>query len=233
MIYVGGCGGGGGIGPDGDDPDLLFEETFTNAANGQIPVGWTIILQEDATEEGPPDWRVRAGRLRQSSNVRAPDTAGLSYAINYEGTLAVVGDTTWTNISFKVDIIPRDDDGVGVIFRWKPSDTDPDGNFYRLLMVEDSASGGPKLRLDRRNDGVWHILDEKTTGYNGYNEDYRYTVEVDMVVDNFSIKLNNTIVFEFQDRVADGGLPHGMVGLFCYGEEGVDFDNVQVFRRGP
>jgi len=225
-----GCGGGGGT-RSGDDPDLLFEENFSGVPDGSIPVGWTIITQQAATEEGPADWKVRSGRLHQASNVQAPNTPGLSHAINYEGTMAVVGDTAWTNIRFQAELIPRDDDGIGVVFRWRPSVVDPDGNFYRLLMIQDSASDGPKLRLDKRIDGEWEILDEKTSTYPGYEENGRYLVEVDMVVYDFTIKLNQTIMFEFED--VDPNLPKGIVGFFCYGEEGADFDNVRVYRRGP
>lgn len=233
MVVGAGCGGNGTTDPDGDDVDLLFEETFASVPDGSIPVGWTTIDQQAATEEGPGDWTVRSGRLRQASNIQAPITTGLSYAINYEGTMAIIGDTTWTNISFRADIIPRDNDGVGLIFRWKPSAVDPDGNFYRLLMVDDSSSGGPKLRLDRRTDGAWAIIDEKTTSYNGYDLDRTYVVEIDMVVDDFTVRINGSIVFEFEDAVGDGGLTSGKIGFFCYAEQGADFDNVKVFRRGP
>jgi hypothetical protein len=234
LVFVGaGCGDDGTTDPNGDEVDLLFEEAFSSVPDGSIPVGWTIIDQQAATVEGPSDWTVRSGRLRQASNIQAPVTSGIAHAINYEGTLAVIGDTTWTNISFRADIIPRDDDGVGMIFRWKPSAVDPDGNFYRLLMVDDPSSGGPKLRLDRRTDGVWEILEENTASYSGYAKNKKYVVEIDMVVDRFVIKINGSIHFEFTDLVADGGLTSGKVGLFCYAEQGVDFDNVKVFRRGP
>lgn len=233
VVVAAGCGGGGGpSGPEGD-VDLLFEETFSGVVEGSLPVGWTIIKQQAATQEGPADWKVKSGRLNQASNIHAPHTPGLSWALNYEGTLAVVGDTSWVNISFRAHLIPRDDDGIGLIFRWRPSGVDPDGNFYRLLMVDDSASDGPKLRLDKRVDGVWTILDEKTNTYSGYEKNRRYSIEVDMVVDDFTIKLDGAIVFEFEDKLVDGGLPGGKVGFFCYAEEGADFDNVRVYRRGP
>lgn len=225
-----GCGGDGGTGSSGDDVDLLFEETFSDAAEGSLPVGWTIITQEGATEQGPADWKVRQGRLRQNSNVQAPVTPGLSYALDYEGTLTVVGDTDWTNIGFRADLIPRDDDGIGMVFRWSPSSADGDGNFYRLLMVKDPASGGPKLRLDKRVDGVWTIIEEKTNTYSGYEENNRYVVEVDMVVHDFTIKINGAIMFEIND--VDSALTGGKVGFFCYAQI-ADFDNIKVHRRGP
>jgi len=223
-----GCGGGGGTDP-GDDQDLLFEDTFSGVPNGSIPVGWSIITQQAATEEGPAHWTVQSSRLHQASNVQAPNTPGLSHALNYEGTMAVVGDTAWINISLQTHIIPRDDDGIGVVFRWRPSDVDPDGNFYRLLMVQDSASDGPKLRLDKRIDGAWTILEEKTTAYQGYEENRQYLIEVDMVVEKFTIKLDRAIIFDINDN----SLPSGRIGFFCYAEEGADFDNVRVYRLGP
>ncbi len=229
-LFIGGCGGGGGsTGPNGDETDLLYEEYFTEATDGSIPVGWEIITQEAATEEGPEDWKVHQRRLRQASNIRAPSTPGLSYNLDYEGTMAVVGDTAWTNISYRVEIWPQDDDAVGVIFRYSESDTDPDGNFYRLIMIDDDASGGPKLRLDLHQDGEWTILEEKTTTYGGYNKDNRYVVEIEMVVDDFTVKIDGTIVFEFTDDT----LGKGRVGLFCYAQEGAEFDNIKVYRRGP
>ncbi len=232
-VLIAGCGDDGTTRPDEDDVDILYQETFNSVPDGSIPVGWTTWEQQAATEEGPHEWRVKNGKLRQSSNIQAPVTPGLSWALDYEGTMAIVGDTSWVNISLKVDITPQDDDGVGVIFRWMPSDVDPDGNFYRLLMVDDPSSNGPKLRLDRRTDGEWVILEELTTSYSGYDKGRKITVQVDMVVDEIVVYLNSTEVFRLTDAVADGGLSKGKVGLFCYAEEGVDFDNVEVRRRGP
>ncbi len=229
-LFVGGCGGGGGsTSPNGDDTDLLYEETFSNITDGSIPVGWQIITQATATQETPAEWRVYQGRLRQNSNIRAPSTPGLSYNLDYEGTFAIVGDTSWTNVSFRVEIWPKDDDAIGIVFRYRTSGTDPDGDFYRLIMVDDDASGGPKLRLDCRHNGAWEIIDEKTTTYGGYNKDNRYVLEVEMVVDDFTIKIDGTIVFEFSDAT----LGKGKVGLFCYAQAGAEFDNIKVYRRGP
>ena len=195
VIFAAGCGGGGGTSGSDDDVDLLYEEAFSTTVEGGMPTGWTIITQQAATQEGPADWKVVSGRLNQASNVQAPQTPGLSFALNYEGTMAIVGDDSWVNISFITHVIPGDDDGIGVIFRWRPSDVHPDGNFYRLLMVEDNAADGPKLRLDKHVDGVWTIIKEKTNTYSGYDENRRYTIEVDMVVDDFTIKLDGAIIF--------------------------------------
>ena len=228
-IVLNGCGGDRASSADGDDPDLLFEETFSYTAEGVLPMGWTLITQETATEEGPANWRVKSGRLNQSSNVHAPATPGMSYAVNYEGTMAIVGDSSWANIELEARLIPHDDDGIGVIFRWQPSQADGDGNFYRFMIVSDQDSGGPRARVDRRIDGVWTILGEDSSTLYEYQESSSYKVEIAMVIDEFTIRLDGEPLFTF----SDSSIPNGRIGLFCYAEEGADFDDIRVYRRGP
>lgn len=228
-MILDGCGGDRASSSERDDPDLLFEESFTFAADGALPTGWELITQEAATEEGPAHWRVKSGVLHQSSNVRAPATTGMSYATNYEGTMVIVGDPDWMNIALKVELMPHDDDGIGVIFRWQPSEVDEDGNFYRFLIVNDQVSGGPRARVDKRVDGVWTILAEDSSTQYEYRNNSNYKVEIEMVLDEFTIKFNNTELFTF----SDDSIPSGQVGLFCYAEEGADFDDIRVYRRGP
>ena len=228
-IILQGCGGGGSSSPEKEDPDLLFEENFTYTADGAIPVGWSVITHTAATIDGPALWRVKSRMLRQSSNVHAPASSGFPYAANYEGTMAVVGESDWMNIALDVKLIPHDDDGIGVVFRWQPSTVGSDGNFYRFLIVSDQDSGGPKARVDKHVDGVWSILVEDASTTYDYREGNTYRVEVSMVLDEFTIKLNGSTIFTFTDN----SLTYGKVGLFCFAEEGADFDDIKVYRRGP
>lgn len=230
-IFAAGCGGGNGTGP-GEDPDLLYEESFDSLEDGALPEEWEVITQEAATEDLPADWKILNHRLHQASNVHAPSPNPqlIPYAPDYEGTIAVVGDTSWVSVSIRVDLIPRDDDGIGVVFRYRDHPTDPDGEFYRMIMVDDVASGGPRLRMDKRVDGAWEVIEEiADPDYGGYDENGRYVVEIDMVASEFSVRINNQLLFEF----SDGSIPRGRVGLFCYGMQGADFDNVRVYRKGP
>jgi hypothetical protein len=224
-----GCGGSGPFNP-GEDPDLLYQETFDSIADGPLPSDWEVHTQTNATVDAPADWQILSHRLHQASNIFAPDGTGLSYSPDYEGTLAVVGDTSWVSISIRADVIPRDDDGIGIVWRWSEGAPDPGGDFYRLLMVEDTASGGPLLRVDKRVGGVWTVIDTSTSpDYNGYDENRRYVIEIDMVIDEFTVKLDGAIQFEF----TDSSLTRGKIGFFCFGEQGADFDNIRVYRRGP
>ncbi|MFC1544367.1 family 16 glycoside hydrolase [Gemmatimonadota bacterium] len=234
LIVAVGC-GGGGITRNVDDPDLLYEEAFTGMTEGSFPSGWTLITMAAATLDGPADWSIRSGRFHQASNVHAPPPPGAidtTWALNYEGTMVVTGDTSWTNITYRVQLFARDDDAIGVVFRWQDAPTaDADGNFYRFLMVRDEASGGPKRRLDKKVDGVWTVLDERTNSNDGYAENKWYLIEIDMVGANITVRVDGNIVFEVSDPEP---IPaRGLIGLFCYGEEGADFDNIRVYRRGP
>jgi hypothetical protein len=233
LIVAAGCGGGGVSRPD-EDPDLLYTEDFTGFNQGSFPSGWTEVTQTAATIDGPSDWSINTAHLHQASNVHAPPPPGAidtTWALNYEGTMVVTGDTSWSNISYRVQVRPGDDDGIGVIFRWHPSTVDPDGNFYRFLMVDDEASGGPKRRLDKKVDGVWTVLGERTNNNDGYSENRWYVIEIDVVGANITVRLDGNIIFEISDP--DPSPQRGLIGLFCYGEEGADFDNIRVYRKGP
>jgi len=226
-----GCGNGGPSDPglDQNDPDFLFEELFNTIPDGGLPSGWVFMTQGAATLEGPGEWSVEGGTLHQASNVQAPPTPGLPYAANYEGTMAIYDEESWINIAFSADLIPRDDDGIGVIFRWQESAVSDDGNFYRFMMVKDQISGGPRIRIDRHIDGVWTVLAEDLSEEYGYDENATYRVTVEVALTQITVKLDGEILFD----LLDSSLSSGRIGFFCYAEEGADFDNITVYRRGP
>jgi hypothetical protein len=230
-IIISGCGGGGPSDPGTDlnDPDFLFEERFDAATDGGLPAGWVFITQESATLEGPGVWSVERGALHQASNVQAPPTSGLPYAANYEGTMAIYDEESWYNIAFSADLTPRDDDGIGVIFRWQESAVSEDGNFYRFMMVRDQISGGPRIRIDRHIDGVWTVLAEDLSDEYSYDENETYRVTVEVALTQITVKLDGEILFD----LLDSSLSNGRIGFFCYAEQGADFDNITVYRRGP
>jgi len=230
IIFVAGCGDGSPSDPgtEIDDPDFLFEEQFGSIPDGGLPSGWTIVTQEGATLEGPAAWSVSSGALHQASNVQAPPTPGLPYAQHYEGTMAIYSEA-WINIAFSADLTPRDDDGIGVVFRWQESAVSSDGDFYRFLMVRDQTSGGPRIQVDKYFNGVWTILKEDLSTAYRYDENHSYRVTVEMALTQITVKLDGEVLFQ----LLDSSISSGRIGFFCYAEEGADFDNITVYRRGP
>ena len=142
--------------------------------------------------------------------------------------MAIYGEE-WINIAFSADLTPRDDDGIGVVFRWQESAVSSDGDFYRFLMVRDQTSGGPRIQVDKHVDGVWTILAEDLSTAYRYDENRTYRVKVEMALTQITVKLDDEVLFQ----LLDSSISSGQIGFFCYAEEGADFDNITVYRRGP
>src|SRR5215510_14613594 len=132
---------------------ILLDERFFDVRLKE----WTVIDDPD-TVEGPSRWRVESdGWLHQYSNIwgRRGDFIGRWY-----GTMLVTGAKEWSTYTLSVRAKPDDNDGFGVIFRFK----DPE-HFYRLLFVKDGLSGGPITRLDKRDGPDYTELWSDQQGY--------------------------------------------------------------------
>lgn len=188
---------------------VLLDERFYDARL----INWTVIDDPD-TLEGPSDWRVEAdGWLHQRSNVWGlrGDFIGRWY-----GTYLVGGDAGWKDYALSVKAKPEDDDGFGVVFRFRDAE-----HFYRLLFVQDGMSGGPITRLDRREGAdyteIWSLA-------KGYRVGREMQIEVELSGDLIKASVDGKSLFE----VKDGSYSRGKIGLFCYAQKGQAFDDVRV-----
>jgi hypothetical protein len=179
-------------------------------------VNWTVIDEPD-TLEGPSLWRVeRDGWLYQRSNIwgRSGDFLGRWY-----GTLLVAGDEAWKDYTMTVKAEPADDDGFGVVFRFRDAE-----HFYRLLFIDDSLNGGPLMRLDKRNGPDYTEL---WSSLAGFRRGRAMFIRIDVAGDRLRGAVDGGQVFE----VADGSYSRGKVGLFCYAQSGQAFDEVTVVEH--
>lgn len=191
---------------------LMLDERF----HDNRLIGWTII-DDPAIVEGPSDWRVgEDGWLHQRSNIwgRRGDFLGVWY-----GTYLVAGSEDWTDYRFSVKAKPGDDDGFGLVFRFK----DPE-HFYRLLMVEDGMSGGPLMRLDKREGADYTELGSIKRGF---RTDAIISIEIEAAGDTIRAEVDGQRVLE----VKDDSYSRGKIGLFCYAQSGQAFDDVRVVKR--
>jgi hypothetical protein len=175
--------------------------------------GWTVIDDPD-TLEGPSVWRVeRDGWLHQRSNIwgRRGDFLGRWY-----GTFLVAGDPDWADYSMTLKAKPDDNDGFGVVFRFR----DPD-HFYRLLFIQDGMNGGPITRLDKREGPDYT---EIWSTRKGYKVGSALEIEIDAVGDSLKGSIDDIPLFEAQDD----SYRRGKVGLFCFAQDGQGFDDVKV-----
>jgi len=191
---------------------VLLDERFHDTRL----INWTVVDDPD-TIEGPSEWLVEAdGKLHQKSNIwgRRGDFLGRWY-----GTYLVTGDANWSDYEFSLKATPVDDDGFGVVFRYLDAE-----HFYRLFFLEDGMSGGPMVRLDRREGPDYTELWSMNKGYRPGNEMY---IEVNVVGDLIRASVDRQSLFEVKDTANR----RGRVGLFCYAESGIAFDDVRVVSK--
>ena len=176
---------------------------------------WTAIDDPEIVE-GPSDWRVSEdGWLHQRSNIwgRRGDFIGVWY-----GTYLVAGDARWDDYVLSLKARPGDDDGFGVVFRFKDNE-----HFYRLMFLEDGMSGGPLTRLDKREGSNYTELGTLKRGFRPGEE---MLIEVEVVGDRIRASVNGQRLFE----VKDGSYRRGKIGLFCYAQSDQAFDDIKVMR---
>jgi hypothetical protein len=187
---------------------LLDERFLSNRLTN-----WTVVDDPD-TVEIPSEWGVEADDwLHQRSNIwgRRGDFLGRWY-----GTFLVAGDTNWRDYRLSLKALPMDNDGFGVVFRYQDAE-----HFYRLLFINDSLSGGPLTRLDKR-DGADYT--ELWSEQSGFKKDSPITIEVVAISNRIRIQINGRQLLQ----VSDDSYRKGKIGLFCYAQSHQAFDDVRV-----
>jgi hypothetical protein len=174
---------------------------------------WTVVDDPD-TVEIPSDWRVgEDGWLHQRSNIwgRRGD-----FLDRWYGTFLVSGDSDWTDYRVSLKARPQDNDGFGIVFRFSDAE-----HFYRLLFVNDTLSGGPLTRLDKREGADYTELWSEKKGFKKGAEVF---IEVESIGSRIRARVDHQQIFEVQDD----SYKRGKIGLFCYAQSDQAFDNVRV-----
>jgi hypothetical protein len=191
---------------------VLLDERFhdTQLSN------WKVV-DDPETVEAPSQWRVEPdGWLHQRSNIwgRRGD-----FIDRWYGSYLVAGDDGWSDYALSVKAKPGDDDGFGVVVRFK----DPE-HFYRLIFLQDGMSGGPITRLDKRNGADYTEL---WSAQKGYQTGAEMLIVVTAIGDTIRAEVDGKPLFEVKDESYKGG----KIGLFCYAQSNQAFDDVIVNSR--
>ncbi|MBN1754900.1 metallophosphoesterase [bacterium] len=184
---------------------------FDNFNDGDFD-GWEVY-DIAPYEGGPSNWTVISGVLTQTSNIYTTEN---EYEV-YTGTRIITGDSTWSNFSFNVELKSTDNDGVGLLFRYRNQ-----GDYYRYIRVEDPGNGGPFRRLQRCDGGVFTTLAEDLDAFSYPPNFFCTTVWVSR--DSLKIFEEGILVLSAQDDA----YPEGRLGFMCYANGGSFFDNVMV-----
>jgi hypothetical protein len=187
---------------------VLDERFFDNRL-----LNWTVV-DDPGTIEGPSRWRVEEdGWVHQRSNIwgRRGDFLNRWY-----GTYLVAGNASWRDYSFYARCRAEDDDGFGVVFRYRDME-----HFYRLILIRDSLNGGAITRLDRRDGGDYAELWNAPHAYNPGEE---LNLHIHVKGPLIEVRMDEAILCS----VTDATYESGGIGLFCYAQNGQAFDDIRV-----
>jgi hypothetical protein len=187
---------------------LLLDETF---ASGGL-TGWTV--HDEGTLEGPSAWQVSSGKLMQLSNIYGPTAIAVT---NRAGTFVVWDNSfayRWRDYLFNTTLTSGDDDGIGVLFRYR----DPN-NYYKVEFDSQRSF----RRLLRKLNGVETTLASDSTGY---VPNVPFVLQVKVVDGKIEVRVDGVLLFG--GEISDGTLPIGTIGLYAWGNPAAAFDNVRV-----
>jgi alpha-tubulin suppressor-like RCC1 family protein len=174
-----------------------------------IPDRWTFVDEGD--QQGPSQWAVTAGELRQTSPIFGGSTD--ASVPDKPGTSALAGDATWTDYCLRVHLVSDDPSGViGVIFRYQDAN-----NYYRFSMDQQHSY----RRLIKKVAGVVTVLWQDAVPYTVGRE---YALTLECAGEQFRGSLDGVQIF----TVRDSTLTAGRIGLYCWANTGARFAEVQV-----
>ena len=184
--------------------DWLLDEPF----DVLIPGRWTFVDEGD--QQGPSQWEVTTGELRQTSNIYGGSSDGS--VPDKPGTYALAGDPNWTDYRVSVRLSSDDDDAIGVMFRYADAQ-----HYYRFSMDHQRSY----RRLIKKVAGAVTVLWEDTVQYAPGRE---YVLSVDCMGERLTAYLDGVPLFS----VEDNDLTAGRIGLYCWRNTGARFAEVRV-----
>lgn len=148
--------------------------------------GWQIIDDQPTRET---TWQIDQRLLVQTSSARVKEETWQ----NYLGTHIVAGDVFWRDYTFGAVLRNLSRNGVGLLFRYQDAQ-----NYYRLLLVENPAYGGPFIRLDKNVNGKFQVL-AQTTQSAFATPEVTLQLAVQARQDTLQAWLNGKKLFEIKD----------------------------------
>jgi len=170
--------------------------------------GWTIV--DEGTTDGPSAWSMSGGLITQGSNIYSD--VGSATDPQKPGTFITTGDPNWTDYTIRVDVRSRDDDAIGLMFRYLDGD-----NYYRFSM--DKQRGYRRLIKKVRGDVI--VLAEDAVVY---VQDQWYTLKAEVKGNKIIVSLSDEPVFD----ISDDSLKSGKIALYSWGNTGCEFENLLV-----
>jgi len=223
----------------------LLPTPLAGTTNPLAPV-WTTLTtpRADGTttmERGAPVWALMlnangtTSRLREASGTYAGGDNVAAHTTDFCATTMVAGDAqNWSNYVFSARCIPSDDDGWGLMVRYQNPT-----NWYRIAFRRQNSMNGVKrgMSIQKCVDGVHSEVAADSNafpyggGFSGANTPA--DVYVAAIGDQLQLLMlaNPTAAsptpFSY-GPYTDASLTQGMIGLFSWAQQSIDFDFVRV-----
>lgn len=206
---------------------------------------WTALVPPRASGSsavsggnGQPLWALSVGPngsygtlMEISDCLAGNDAAG---QVDFTGPTLVAGNDTWSNYVFAVRITPADDDGHGLLLRYKNST-----NFYRVaLRSQSSTTGTPQgLSIQKNvNRTYTEVYRDNPVVYNPVAG-----VPYDLIASISNTTLQVLLVSDPEGGAQAysygpftvTGVNSGKIGLFSWAMSQTEFDNVSVQDGTP
>ncbi|MCI0534126.1 MAG: hypothetical protein L0Z50_02745 [Verrucomicrobiales bacterium] len=169
------------------------------------------------------------GTLHENSDAFGGNTDdGL---VDFAASSLVAGDVNWSNYVVTARIIPADDDGHGILLRYKD-----EMNFYRVALRNQASGTGPQkgLSIQKVVNGVWEeIYHDDPVKYDPV-ANVPYDITAVAVGDRLQIQLignptGTAQTFSYGPFDLSGGtIANGRIGFFSWGMSRTEFDFVRV-----
>jgi len=195
-------------------PENTAQKNITETTSGKKlfldGFEWTVV--DDPSPSEPSQWVVQNGTLQQLSNIFRTER---EYEF-WQGTHVVAGSLDWTDYILSFNMTPADDDGVGALVRYQDKD-----NYYRFIMVQDSANRGPFRRLEKFADGQRIVLANDSQGYiPGQN----YSIQFKALGSSLEVWMNGEKIL----AADDDAFRSGKVGFMDYASPSLTISNIMV-----
>jgi hypothetical protein len=187
-------------------PLLLWQPAFDDVDE--------VVVVDDGVRNGPSNWSVQGGVLRQSSGMQGPLKVPPGSTF-FPGTYALGGDEQWEDVQLSVRLRSDNPGAIGVIFRYQD-----EKNYYRFSMDRSRKY----RRLIRRVNGVVKTLWQDAVQY---TVGQRYELTLRAVGSELRGFLDGSPLF----TVRDGTVTRGRIGLYCSANPGARFERVLVVDR--
>ena len=238
-----------GMSGGGFPPGIFFSEMslepgpLANNPPNPLPDWTNFVPANDLGEAAanPGNWGLAFGQdgpfgtLYELSNANLPgsDLLGNTH-IDFSASTLVAGDENWTDYLLTARIIPGDNDGHGVVVRFK----DPE-NFYRIALAsQEDGDGRPwqGVSVQKKVNGIWSEVfhDESASFIPPNNVPYDILVTVNGNSLEFVITGDPDGAAETHFygpfEITTDTVDNGKIGFFSWGMNPLQVDFVQVER---